>query len=141
MLLHKQSCGGLTVLNSILLNKPHIIIMKFNLPRQRWKFYDGNPSLVNDLMKKLGISSIVAQVIVNRGIDSLAEAKAYVNPEVIDLPSPLDEFPDLVKSIEIIKNAIAQGQKIAICGDYDADGMTSTALLIRALSHLLTEIE
>ena len=83
----------------------------------------------------------MAQVIVNRGIDSLEEAKAYVNPEVIDLPSPLDEFPDLVKSIDILKNAIAQGEKIAICGDYDADGMTSTALLIRALRHLQGKVD
>ncbi len=115
--------------------------MKYNLPRQRWKFYDRNPSLVNNLMTNLGISPIVAEVIVNRGINSLEQAQAYVNPEVVNLPSPIDEFPDLVKSIEILKNAIAQGQKIAICGDYDADGMTSTALLIRALRHLKGKVD
>ena len=115
--------------------------MKCNLPRQRWKFYPANPTLVEDLQAKLGISPIVAQVIANRGIDDLAQAKAYVNPEVIDLPSPLDEFPDLVKSIEILTQAIAQGQKIAICGDYDADGMTSTALLIRAFRHLEAKVD
>lgn len=115
--------------------------MKFNLPRQRWKFYREKPDLVNDLVNKLGVSTIMAQVIINRGIENVEEAKAYVDPEVVDLPSPLTEFPDLTKSVEILKNAIAQGKKIAICGDYDADGMTSTALLIRALRHLEGEVD
>ena len=115
--------------------------MKFNLPRQRWKFYNKNPSLVNDLVTKLDISPIMAQVIVNRGIDSLEEAKEYVDPEVVNLPSPVAEFSDLARSVEIIKNAIANGEKIAICGDYDADGMTSTALLIRAFRHLNAQVD
>ena len=114
---------------------------KFNLPRQRWKFYPQNPSLVKDLVHRLGLSPIMAQVILNRGMVNLEEAQGYVNPEIIDLPSPLTEFPDLPKSIEILKNAIASHQKIAICGDYDADGMTSTALLLRGLRHLGAQVD
>ena len=52
------------------------------------------------------------------------------------MPDPLTEFPDLLPSIEFLKEAIATGEKIAICGDYDADGMTSTSLLLRAFNHL-----
>jgi single-stranded-DNA-specific exonuclease len=115
--------------------------MKFNLPRQRWKFYREKPDLVNDLVNKLGVSPIMAQVIINRGIENVEEAKAYVDPEVVDLPSPLTEFPDLTQSVEILKNAIVKQKKIAICGDYDADGMTSTALLIRALRHLEGQVD
>ena len=117
------------------------MVIEYNLPHQRWKFYPQNHNLVNDLVHGLALSPIVAQIIVNRGIINLEEAQGYVDPEIINLPSPLMEFPDLYKSIDILKNAIASNQKIAICGDYDADGMTSTALLLRGLKHLGAQVD
>jgi single-stranded-DNA-specific exonuclease len=57
------------------------------------------------------------------------------------LTSPLDDFTDLPLSLELLINAINQRQKIAICGDYDADGMTSTALLLRALRTLGAQVD
>lgn len=115
--------------------------MEYNLPNQRWKFYPKNASLINDLVEKLGLSPVIAQIIINRGMVNVEEVQGYVNPETIDLPSPLTEFPDLSKSIAILQNSIELQQKIAICGDYDADGMTSTALLLRALKPLGAHID
>lgn len=115
--------------------------MTDKLPRQRWKFYNTQPQIVADIVKRFGVSSIMAQVIANRGIDNLHDAQGYISPETIDLPSPLTEFPDLPRSIQLLKDAIASHQKIAICGDYDADGMTSTALLLRALKHLNARVD
>jgi single-stranded-DNA-specific exonuclease len=57
------------------------------------------------------------------------------------MPAPMDEFPDLAISVEMLKEAIANDEKIAICGDYDADGMTSTALLLRALRWLGADVD
>lgn len=82
------------------------------------------------------LSPLIAQVLINRGIQTPEQAWLYLDPETQQLPSPLDEFPDLAQSVTFLLAAIEQGQKIAICGDYDADGMTSTALLLRALWHL-----
>ncbi|NEP62867.1 MAG: single-stranded-DNA-specific exonuclease RecJ, partial [Symploca sp. SIO2G7] len=82
------------------------------------------------------LSSLIAQVLINRGIQTPEQAWLYLDPEIQQLPSPLDEFSDLPHSVELLLTAIQQKQKIAICGDYDADGMTSTALLLRALWHL-----
>lgn len=82
------------------------------------------------------LSSLIAQVLINRGIQTPEQAWLYLDPETQQLPSPLDEFPDLAQAVEQLLTAIQQGEKIAICGDYDADGMTSTALLLRALWHL-----
>lgn len=70
------------------------------------------------------------------GLKPRKQAEAFLTPESQILPSPLEEFKDLEKSVELLENAINQGDKIAICGDYDADGMTSTALLMRSLSAL-----
>ncbi len=85
------------------------------------------------------LSPLLAQVLINRGVQTPEQAWLYLDPETQQLPSPLDEFPDLLRSVDLLATAIEQGHKIAICGDYDADGMTSTALLLRALWHLGAE--
>ena len=57
------------------------------------------------------------------------------------MPSPLQEFKDLEVSVKLLRDAIANQSKIAICGDYDADGMTSTALLLRVLRILGAKVD
>jgi single-stranded-DNA-specific exonuclease RecJ len=78
----------------------------------------------------------MAQVLVQRDILIPEQAADFLNPERLQLPSPLLEFGDLPISLELLTTAIQSGQRITICGDYDADGMTSTALLLRALRAL-----
>ncbi|MBF2057147.1 MAG: single-stranded-DNA-specific exonuclease RecJ [Cyanobacterium sp. T60_A2020_053] len=103
---------------------------------QRWKIYPPQPHLVAELVRTFGLSPIMAQVIINRGFHDLGDVRCYISPESENLPSPLQEFPDLEHSLNLLTDAINHQEKIAICGDYDADGMTSTALLIRAFKHL-----
>ena len=107
-----------------------------SFPVQRWQIATPNYDRAQQLSIATGLLPLVAQVTINRGIDTPQAAHTYIDPESQDLPSPLSEFADLEVSVELIENAIAEGEEIAICGDYDADGMTSTALLLRALKHL-----
>ncbi len=111
------------------------------LPNQRWHIATPQPEKAQELSVSTGLLPLVAQVIINRDIATAAEAHTYIEPESQDLPSPLVEFVDLEASVELIKNAIADEEQIAICGDYDADGMTSTALLLRALKHLGAKVD
>jgi single-stranded-DNA-specific exonuclease len=106
------------------------------LPLQRWQVAPVQPELVQKLAQVINLSPLIAQVLINRGITTTQQAQAYLEPESVVLPSPLTEFADLAVSIELLQQAIASQHQIAICGDYDADGMTSTALLIRALRSL-----
>lgn len=115
--------------------------MTGNLPKQRWHFNRPNPQLVQQFSQLLGLSPIMAEVVINRGLDAPEDAQIYIDPEKQNLPSPLTEFPDLAKCLDLLLGAIALKSKIAICGDYDADGMTSTALLIRALRHLEANVD
>ncbi|MBD2020757.1 single-stranded-DNA-specific exonuclease RecJ, partial [Leptolyngbya sp. FACHB-36] len=87
------------------------------------------------------LSPLLAQVLLNRGIETAEQVQAFLDPESQTLPSPLQDFLDLPISLELLINVINQRQRIAICGDYDADGMTSTALLIRALRSLGARVE
>lgn len=111
------------------------------LPNQRWQFASANPEKANQLAQGTGLSPLLGQVLINRGFDTVDQAMVYLYPESLAMPSPIDEFPDLAISVDMLKDAIAENEKIAICGDYDADGMTSTALLLRALRWLGADVE
>lgn len=106
------------------------------LPDQRWHIHPVLSGEAHWLAHMTGLSPLLGQVLLNRHIDTPEAATAFLEPETLLLPSPLDEFPDLAQSVELLLEAIKTQQKIAICGDYDADGMTSTALLLRALRFL-----
>ncbi|MEQ9552282.1 MAG: single-stranded-DNA-specific exonuclease RecJ [Coleofasciculus sp. G3-WIS-01] len=111
------------------------------MPNQRWQFDPAYPEKANQLAQGTGLSPLLGQVLINRGFDTVDQAMVYLYPESQAMPSPIDEFPDLAISVEMLKDAIAEHEKIAICGDYDADGMTSTALLLRALRWLGADVE
>jgi single-stranded-DNA-specific exonuclease len=111
------------------------------LPNQRWRISDTNPERVDRLVENTGLSPLLAQVLINRQIETPELAQVYINPESQTLPSPLEEFKDLAISVALLEEAIATNDKIAICGDYDADGMTSTALLLRALRNLGADVD
>jgi single-stranded-DNA-specific exonuclease len=122
-------------------NQVSIANIAKRLPTQRWQIAPLQREKAQALSLATGLLPLVAQVMLNRDIASTEDAQAYIEPESQDLPSPLDEFQDLALSVELIKNAIADQEPIAICGDYDADGMTSTALLLRALKHLGANVD
>ena len=105
-------------------------------PRQRWQIALPHPALATHLAQTNQLPSLLTQVLINRGIHTPEAAQMFLKPETQILPSPMEEFPDLPIALELMLNAIAHRQPIAICGDYDADGMTSTALLLRALRSL-----
>ncbi|WP_373540742.1 single-stranded-DNA-specific exonuclease RecJ [Chamaesiphon sp.] len=117
------------------------------LPQHRWQIAPSNPSQAATLAAGIVLapdeatSPLLAQVLINRGIETLEQAELFIHPETAELPSPLTEFPDLELSLDILVKAIEHQSKIAICGDYDADGMTSTALLLRALSALGADVD
>ncbi len=113
----------------------------YRLPNQRWYIFPEQLDFAQQLTDETGLNSLVTQVLINRGINTPEQAQAFLNPESQFLPSPLEEFPDLAKSIELLETAIKTEEKIAICGDYDADGMTSTALLMRSLSTLGAKVD
>ncbi|MDX2229472.1 MAG: single-stranded-DNA-specific exonuclease RecJ [Leptolyngbyaceae cyanobacterium bins.349] len=111
------------------------------LPDQRWQIAPPNPALAEELAQVTGISLLLAQVLINRKICDRDQAQAFLKPESQFLASPLAEFDQLPLTLELLINAINQRHKIAICGDYDADGMTSTALLMRALRSLGAQVD
>ncbi len=106
------------------------------LPQQRWCIQPPNPALANQLAITTTFSGGLAQVLVNRGIDSAQSADQFLNPDQVPIPPAIGEFSDLPLCLDLLEQAVRQRQKISICGDYDVDGMTSTAVLLRTLKAL-----
>ncbi|NMG08240.1 DHH family phosphoesterase, partial [Brasilonema sp. UFV-L1] len=111
------------------------------LPEQRWQIYSQKIELAREMASATNLPPLINQLLINRGIETPEQAQVFLNSGELILPSPLEDFPDLEMSLELLQSAIATQEKIAICGDYDADGMTSTALLLRALRWLGAQID
>ena len=87
------------------------------------------------LAVRLGISQLVAQLLVNRGIETEDAAHAYLYPTPDLLHSPFLMY-GMEKVVERIRLAMKRGEQIWIFGDYDVDGTTATSLLINTFRHL-----
>lgn len=95
---------------------------------------------VKILIKTLNISPVLAQLLVNRGINSAEEAVKFLNPKLSDLHDPF-VFSDMQKAVSLIRLTASKKKKILIFGDYDVDGITSLALLHDALARQGIEAE
>ncbi len=103
--------------------------------KSNWILEKENTKLTDKLSKSLDISPITAQILINRGIENETEANLFLNCTLFDLPSPY-LMKGMEKAIERIKKALEDKEKVAIYGDYDVDGVTSTALLYTFLKTL-----
>ena len=85
-------------------------------------------ALVQKLSAALGIDFPIAQLLVQRGIDTYEKAKDFFRPSLSGLHDPY-LMKDMEKAVARIEKAIAQGENILVFGDYDVDGTTSVALM------------
>ncbi len=107
--------------------------------KKNWVVHSQSIKLRDKISKSLNINPITAQVLINRGISNAEDAEFYLNSSLFDLPSPF-LIKGMDKAVERIKKAIEDKEKIAIYGDYDVDGVTSTALFYNFLKSIDVEI-
>ena len=107
---------------------------------KRWRISNTDPDSVAALERAAGIPSVVAQLLVSRGIQDPDDARSFLDPKLTGLRDP-SELPGASVAAEIIFAAVQDKSKITIYGDYDADGMTSTAILLRCLRLLHAEVD
>ena len=100
-----------------------------------WILQKENQKLSEKISKSLNISPITAQLLINRGINTVEGAHQFLNSSLFDLPSPF-LMSGMDKAVQRIIKAIENMEKIGIYGDYDVDGVTSTALLYNFLKEL-----
>jgi single-stranded-DNA-specific exonuclease len=107
---------------------------------KRWRIANHDANDVATLERAAGIPRVVAQLLISRGITDPELARQFVDPKLTGLRDPA-ELPGATRAAEIIYRAIQAKQRITIYGDYDADGMTATAILYRCLKLLHAEVD
>lgn len=96
--------------------------------------------IASSLRDAVGGHPLVAETMARRGVLTSEEARAFLHPAAYSPASPAD-LPDLAEAVEHLRRAIRRRQRIAIWGDFDADGQTATALLVDTLSALSADVE
>ena len=100
----------------------------------RWKFVRPDESAVRKISEKLGVSLLTASALVSRGIDCVDAAEKFIAHEyTIEEPFLLK---DIEKAVERIKRAVDSNECIVVFGDYDVDGIMSTAMVYQYLESI-----
>lgn len=105
---------------------------------KNWNFTKIDNILAKTLAQECGISQMVAEILVSRGITSYAQADAFLNDEQV-LEDPFSLI-DMDRAVQRISRALEQDEPIVVYGDYDCDGVTSTAILYSYLSMLGAQV-
>jgi len=102
---------------------------------KKWKIYPHYTEIKQLLSLQLGISPLLSQLLANRNITTPEEAEIFLSPKLSHLHSPF-LMKDMEKAVERIYKAVKCQEKIVLYGDYDADGITGTCLLLLFLKNI-----
>ncbi len=104
-------------------------------PLPLWEYLECDDAQVAGLSSELGISPIVARVLTLRGLTTPETADRFLHPSLDQLHNPY-LMTDLSVGVDRLLAAIERKERIAVHGDYDVDGITSTVILRRAIELL-----
>jgi single-stranded-DNA-specific exonuclease len=108
---------------------------------KRWVLMPtGNSETIQKLAGELNIHPVLAQLLVQRGINTFDEAKHFFRPSLNDLHDPF-LMKDMDKAVDRISNAILNKEKILVYGDYDVDGTTAVSLVYTFLHNQYVNVE
>ncbi len=111
----------------------------FLLMKYKWQLRQ-QENISDDFLAAAGGSLVIAKLLLNRGINLVEKAKAYLNPRFYTESSP-SEIPDLLKARDRILDAVRKKEKITIFGDYDVDGVTATSCLLITLRQFTDKVD
>jgi single-stranded-DNA-specific exonuclease len=102
------------------------------LKRYRWNLL---PPAPDERLSTGGLSPLIVQLLYNRGINQPAQLEAYLSGDRRLCGDP-SQLPDIEPAVGRIYRALLSGETIAVYGDFDADGITGTAILVKGLEGL-----
>jgi single-stranded-DNA-specific exonuclease len=109
--------------------EPYLGVVK-SLSGRMWRLRAADPAAVRALQQQLGLSEPIARALASRGVAS-EDAEAHLNPTLRGLFPDPSCFKDMDKAAALLVDAAADGRKTVVFADYDVDGATSAALLVR----------
>jgi single-stranded-DNA-specific exonuclease len=103
--------------------------------QRNWKIRPHDAGLVASIAKSAGVSPVVAHLLAARGMTDPAVIREFLDKPFQNLRAPC-LLPGAEEAARLVFQAVQDGKRICIYGDYDADGMTATAILVRCLKML-----
>ena len=103
--------------------------------RKIWNVKKCDAEQAAALAAETGISTLLAGVLLNRGIDNREKVEEFLHPEKWDYHDPY-LLPDMAAAVKRIRQAIDSREQIVVYGDYDADGITATTILLKCLKKM-----
>ncbi|MFO0910335.1 MAG: single-stranded-DNA-specific exonuclease RecJ [Isosphaeraceae bacterium] len=94
----------------------------------RWRLLPHDAARIAALSHAAGVSSLVAQLLLNRGVSRPEEARSFLQAKLTHLHDP-ESLPGAAEAAERIVRAVREGRKIVVYGDYDVDGVCGTSIL------------
>ena len=101
---------------------------------------DSQANAAKDLGEKLGISPILASLLIRRGITTESAAKRFFRPQLADLINPF-LMKDMDAAVDRLNDAMGHKERILVYGDYDVDGCTAVALVYKFLRQFYSNID
>ncbi len=105
----------------------------------KWVLQEKQANDLSRMAEVLNISESVAQVLINRGINTRNKATSFLNPNYNDIFT-FSQAKDVDLACEILYRNIVEKKKICIYGDYDVDGVSSTTIMLKGLRGLFSDI-
>lgn len=105
------------------------------IPTTRWNFPRPDGDAERALREELSVEPLTSRILVNRGIVDTDRAKKFFNPVLADLHNPF-LMVDMKRGVDRVVEALYRKEPLAVYGDYDADGITSTVCLVKFLREI-----
>lgn len=109
----------------------------------KWKYDPPSPNEIQqakELGEKLNINSILAHLLIRRGITTESAAKRFFRPQLADLINPF-LMKDMDVAVDRLNDAMGRKERIMVYGDYDVDGCTAVALVYKFLQQFYSNVE
>jgi single-stranded-DNA-specific exonuclease len=111
------------------------------ITERKWTVHDpGNPEKVDRLATELGVDRVLAELLVQRGVETFEQARRFFRPSLDDLHDPF-LMKDMDLAVERLHDAITKEEKILVYGDYDVDGTTAVALVYSFVKRFTKRVE
>src|SRR5688572_27535201 len=103
------------------------------MKEKRWRLNRAKKEKVTSLAEALKVHYVLCELLVQRGIETFDQAKAFFRPQLSQLHSPW-LMKDMDKAVDRIIEAFSKKEKILVFGDYDVDGTTAVACVYQFLN-------
>lgn len=109
-------------------------------PKTRWKIAEPREEETATLAAEAGISSLVAQLLLNRNIDTAEKARRFLNIKETSFCDPF-LMKGMTEAVGRIRTAVEKEEHILVFGDYDADGVSSTSIMVSVLKEIGARVD